>query len=311
MAGARHRTRGAAMSQRLLSSRRVPTAARVRAVTHPATTQTLVPRFRALRETLTASGVGGPLAVRAYEAAAEACLRAGDDAEFLKCQVALATRLYPDMLSGTAGADSRALSLAPPAPQAFDEDGGDWAPERRWAELAACGLLFFVATTPDAPEVRFGGTAGARRCACNATCAPCSQVAAAQRRLPARLRRTSEVRCALRCAAALRGGDYVTVSAAAVDPATPLLLRLLLGRALPAVRARAASSVVASCITTYAVPRLPGSAQAQDRALAVMSRAYRVLPAAAAARALRLPQDELGAGADALRGPAVCQGGSA
>ena len=48
--------------------------------------QALVPRFRALRESLTSEGVAGALVVEAYEAAAEACLRAGDLGEYLKCQ---------------------------------------------------------------------------------------------------------------------------------------------------------------------------------------------------------------------------------
>jgi hypothetical protein len=48
--------------------------------------QALVPRFRALRESLTSEGVTGTFVLDAYEAAAEVCLRAGDMGEYLKCQ---------------------------------------------------------------------------------------------------------------------------------------------------------------------------------------------------------------------------------
>ena len=96
----------------------------------------LVPRFRALRESLTSEGVAGELALRAYEAAADVCLRAGDLAEFLKCQQRLVSELYPDAVA-------RGL------------------PAERWPELAACAALYFACAG--------GGTPGEMTAALRAT----------------------------------------------------------------------------------------------------------------------------------------------
>lgn len=90
--------------------------------------QALVPRFRALRESLTSEAVGGELPLSAYLLAAEACLRAGDVGEYLKCQ-------------------QRLLSELLPAAAARGE------PHPRWSELAACGVLYFAVAVDEANEV--------------------------------------------------------------------------------------------------------------------------------------------------------------
>ena len=50
----------------------------------PISWEDLVPRFRALRESLLSNNAPLPLSVAALEASSEACLRAGNFAEFLK-----------------------------------------------------------------------------------------------------------------------------------------------------------------------------------------------------------------------------------
>jgi len=85
----------------------------------------LVPRFRALRESLTSEAVTGSLPLAAYLLAAEACLRAGDAGEYLKCQQRLVQELLP---------------AAEP-------------PSERWPELAACALLYFATAVEEAGEV--------------------------------------------------------------------------------------------------------------------------------------------------------------
>ena len=94
---------------------------------HVVARQPLVSRFRALRESLTSEGVSGALALRAYEASAEACLRAGDAGEYLKCQQRLLSQLYP---------------------------GAAHEEAARWAEFAACGALYFACCS-------FGGDSAA------------------------------------------------------------------------------------------------------------------------------------------------------
>ena len=90
--------------------------------------QALVPRFRALRESLTSEGVDGELPLSAYLLAAEACLRAGDVGEYLKCQQRLLTELFPDAAAR-----------------------GE--PHARWSELAACAVLYFAVAVDEANEV--------------------------------------------------------------------------------------------------------------------------------------------------------------
>ena len=79
----------------------------------------LVPRYRSLRESLTSERVTGELALRAYEASADACLAAGDGGEFLKCQQRLLSELFP--LAAKAGGDVE-----------------------RWAEFSAAAPLYFA-----------------------------------------------------------------------------------------------------------------------------------------------------------------------
>ena len=55
----------------------------------------LVPRFRALRESLLSLGADGSLVSAALEASADACARAGDWAEFLKAAQQLVLSVYP------------------------------------------------------------------------------------------------------------------------------------------------------------------------------------------------------------------------
>ena len=152
--------------------------------------QALVPRFRALRESLTSEGVSGALALAAYEAAAEACLRADDAGEYLKCQCRLLSELYP-------------AQAAPPA---------------RWAEFAACGVLYW---------------------ACAGAAAGPSELSSALRATPPQLLRTPPVRAALAALAALARRDGAAFCAAAVHADATPLMRLVLSRRLPLARAEA------------------------------------------------------------------------
>lgn len=152
--------------------------------------QALVPRFRALRESLTSEGVGGALALSAYECAAEACLRADDAGEYLKCQCRLLQELYPQQ-------------QAPPA---------------RWAEFAACGVLYW---------------------ACAGAAAGPAELTAALRTTPPHLLRTPHVRCALSALGALARRDGAAFCAAAVAADATPLMRLVMARRLPQARAEA------------------------------------------------------------------------
>ena len=61
----------------------------------PISWEDLVPRFRALRESLLSNNAPLPLSVAALEASSEACLRAGNFAEFLKAAQQLVHVCYP------------------------------------------------------------------------------------------------------------------------------------------------------------------------------------------------------------------------
>jgi hypothetical protein len=197
--------------------------------------QPLVFRFRALRESLTSEGVGGALALRAYEASAEACLRAGDVGEYLKCQQRLTTQLYPGATRGDGNATATRL--------------GDGNATARWPEFCACAALYFA-------------------CVVSASDGGAAELTAQLRATPAALLRTPPVACALRALAALAARDGAAfVAAAAHEDATPLM-RLLMARRLP---------------------------DARRAALSAAARAFRTLPVAAAARTLRLPEEQVAA----------------
>ena len=55
----------------------------------------LVPRFRALRESLLSHGTVDAFIAAAFQASARACLRAGDFGEFLKAAQHLNLTIYP------------------------------------------------------------------------------------------------------------------------------------------------------------------------------------------------------------------------
>lgn len=94
----------------------------------------LVPRYRWLRESLTSERLlATPLALRAYEASAEACLRAGDHGELLNCLL----RLTCDRLGGAAP--------------------GCCSPE-----LAACAVLHAACAAPGQPGCRLETAAALR-----------------------------------------------------------------------------------------------------------------------------------------------------
>ena len=61
----------------------------------PISWEDLVPRFRALRESLLSNSAPLPLSVAALEASSDACLRAGNFAEFLKAAQQLVLVSYP------------------------------------------------------------------------------------------------------------------------------------------------------------------------------------------------------------------------
>ncbi len=94
------------------------------------------------------------------------------------------------------------------------------------------------------------------------------EVVATLRTLPPHLLRAPPVRCALAALAALARRDGAAFCACATHADATPLMRLLMARKLPAAR---------------------------HAALAATARAYRTLPAAEAARRLRLPCDALGA----------------
>jgi hypothetical protein len=149
----------------------------------------LVPRFRALRESLTRDGDDHALTLAAYELAGEACLRAGDLPEALKAVQRLVRELYP-----LAAARSSAASI-----------------QKRWAEAAACALLFFAHTSGE-------------RCT-------------ALRDTPKHLLRTPAVRSVVQALGCLARGDHATYCRAL--SATPLLVRLLAVHQLNAARCQA------------------------------------------------------------------------
>ncbi len=171
--------------------------------------QALVPRFRALRESLTSmssDGVSGDLVLAAYEAAAEACLRAGDAGEFLKCQARLLL-LASHLLCTHTLRQQRLVSELYPAAAASGRQSA------RWPEFAALAALYFACA---------GGTPG--------------EVAAALRATPQHLLHTAPVRCALRALGCLARGDAFGFCSAAVHADATPLLRLLMARRLPAAR---------------------------------------------------------------------------
>lgn len=126
------------------------------------------------------------LAVEAYEASAEACLRAGDHGEFLKCQArqpAVTLRFCSNVRQPCAHKELQAAGLALPlmnrnrawkiAPSTRPPPPSSIGPQQRlvrelypghagtpaasrMGEFAACGVLYFacVPTPPDAAEAR-------------------------------------------------------------------------------------------------------------------------------------------------------------
>jgi hypothetical protein len=93
------------------------------------------------------------------------------------------------------------------------------APHARWAELAACAVLYFAVAVEEAGEV-----------------------AATLRATPAALLRSPPLRCALAGVAALQRRDGVAFCAVATSAAATPLMRLLMERRLAAARALALSA---------------------------------------------------------------------
>ena len=105
----------------------------------------LVPRFRALRESLTSEGVEGALPLAAYVLAAEVCLRAGDLSEYLKCQA------RPRVHSAVRGAHAEAATTCAGAAAWRRRRGGASRPLGRAGSLRRAVL-------------RGGGGGGRRSC---------------------------------------------------------------------------------------------------------------------------------------------------
>ena len=73
----------------------------------------LVPRFRALRESLLSHGTLDAFVAAAFEASADACLRAGDFGEFLKAVQHLNLTIYPALVADDQAGAHPALASFP------------------------------------------------------------------------------------------------------------------------------------------------------------------------------------------------------
>ncbi|KAL4435478.1 hypothetical protein ABPG77_006240 [Micractinium sp. CCAP 211/92] len=262
----------------------------------------LVPRCRALRETLTSLRELSHFTREVYECAADVCARAGDLGEALKALQVLVHHIYPalaaaEAAAGPAGAGtyeqpgSRPPGLqrqqqpeqaAPAAGQSPRRAGGGGWRGGDEEEAAEDAWLVGPSTQLDSPTVaaalqqpafrRWPEVAGALVLyftAARPAGAPAGNAQldtlATLRRLPPPLLRAAEVRAALRLRAALAAGDYVA------------LFRLREG-APPLVRALVSGSVAAA---------------ARERALVVLAVAYRNIAVAAVCRTLALDTPRL------------------
>jgi len=173
--------------------------------------QDMVPRFRALRESIVHLGVDGVFSRQAYELAADTCWRAKDWGEYLKCVQQLLSSIYPRFYpqvfhqATKVQLDVEGAGSSRTAEQLSLQEGQ----LGRFPEFTCAHILYFscIVAKPEAFEV---------------TTLLC--------RMPPRLVQLPSVQFALKASACLFRCDFPEFLRLAQAPAKPMIRQLLVAQ---------------------------------------------------------------------------------